>query len=137
MWVVAFDARLMYTEKMSARSIRQVKQCSLFRDILSFSIVIMKFILRIYNSSIQRWPLPLHLGLLGLFSAASFSDLTPLAGEVRAQEPAAKKVYSQPMKPAATQGVATPGTDSLRDKLLKEGGRPNWIWGDKIGRAHV
>ena len=60
-----------------------------------------------------------------------------------AQELAGKanKVYSQASVPAPIQGAPQVAVDSaggsLRDKALKEGGRPQWIWGDNPDTRYV
>ena len=59
------------------------------------------------------------------------------------QEPAGKpaKVYSQAPSAAPIQGAPQGAIDSasgaLRDKALKEGGRPLWIWGDNENTRYV
>ena len=64
-------------------------------------------------------------------------------GIARGQESSGKqaKIYSQPSIAAPIQGAPQGAVDSagaaLRDKALKEGGRPLWIWGDNENTRYV
>jgi putative heme-binding domain-containing protein len=70
--------------------------------------------------------------------------LVPMVGFERAlaQEPA-PKVYRQAALAAPIQGVAQIAANanaqgaSLKDRMLKEGGRPSWIWGENPDTRYV
>lgn len=70
--------------------------------------------------------------------------LLPGVGSERAlAQESARKVYSQAVIAAPIQGRAptavnsqTPG-GSLKERMLKEGGRPSWIWGENSDTRYV
>ncbi|MFM7977315.1 MAG: hypothetical protein ACKO8U_19775, partial [Pirellula sp.] len=89
-----------------------------------------------------------RFGLLGRSLAGIVVCLPAIApgvsiGIARGQESAGKpaKIYSQPSIAAPIQGAPQGAVDSagaaLRDKALKEGGRPLWIWGDNGNTRYV
>jgi len=85
-----------------------------------------------------------HRGLILRCLTGFVVSLPALSGGVgSAQESSSKpsKVYSQAPTAAPIQGAPQVAVDasagSLRDKALKEAGRPKWIWGDNPDTRYI
>lgn len=84
---------------------------------------------RISRQALAWWITSLSIGSL------SFGAFCLIPNEILAQD--ASKIYRQTPELADIQGVQKPEESSQRDKLLKAGERPQWIWGDNPDTRYI